>query len=278
VAGAVNPSIRAAEIEFAKRKRPDNLMAYDLVMRALPHLWAHRRSDNAEAIRLLDEARKLDPGYARATAVAAWARAQHVVYNWATDIDAVRAEGRDLIEKAAADVGDDTTALTALATATTLLLGDLDRAGHFADQALALDPNNAWAWTRRGFILAYSGNADDAITAFEHAFRLSPLDPFSFNGHIGMGFAHFVQEHHDQAIEWALRGMRQRAGMTWAYRDLAVYYALAGRADAARDAIATLVETRPELTVAKVGQALSFIAAPVLARYLEGLKLAGLRP
>ena len=59
----------------------------------MPHLWAHRRDDNAEAIRLLDEALKLDPGYARALAFAAWARAQHVVYNWSTDFAADRAEG-----------------------------------------------------------------------------------------------------------------------------------------------------------------------------------------
>ncbi len=75
VVGAIQPSIRAAEIALAKRKRPENLVAYDLVMRALPHLWAHRAEDNAEAIRLLDEARRLDPGYARAIALAAWARA-----------------------------------------------------------------------------------------------------------------------------------------------------------------------------------------------------------
>ncbi len=74
VAGAVNPSIQLAEIALARRKRPESLAAYDLVMRSLPHLWAHRREENAEAIRLLDEARRLDPGYARAIAVAAWAR------------------------------------------------------------------------------------------------------------------------------------------------------------------------------------------------------------
>ncbi len=53
--------------------------------------------DNAEAIKLLDEAMQLDPGYARATAIAAWARAQHVVYNWTDDIEAIRAEGERLI-------------------------------------------------------------------------------------------------------------------------------------------------------------------------------------
>src|SRR5258708_19178052 len=49
VAGALRPSIRAAEIALARRKRPENLAAYDLVLKALPHLWAHRRDHHAHA-------------------------------------------------------------------------------------------------------------------------------------------------------------------------------------------------------------------------------------
>ncbi len=276
VAGAVHPALRAAEIALARRKRPENLAAYDLVLRSLPHLWAHRRDENAEAIALLDRAREIDPNYPRATAIAAWARAQHVVYTWTDDIEAARAEGKRLIEEAATSVGDDPMALAALATATTLLLGDLDRAGHFADRALALDPNNAWAWTRRGFIEAYRGRAVEAIAAFEHAARLSPLDPFSFNGYIGLGFANFVLERYDEAIQWTLRAMREREGMTWAYRDLGVFYALAGKLPEGRIAIVKLLDTRPGLTVQQVGQALRFIEPTILARYLEGLRIAGL--
>jgi adenylate cyclase len=276
VAGAVHPSIREAEIAHARRKRPESLAAYDLVLRAMPHLWAHRREDNSEAIRLLDEARALDPGYARATAVAAWARAQHVIYNWAPDIEAVRAEGRQLIEAAATEVGDDPTALTALATATALLLGDLERAGHFADRALTLDPNNAWAWTRRGFIKAYRGQPAEAIAAFERATELSPLDPFSFNSYIGLGFANFALGNYDEAIAWTQKAMREKGGMTWAYRDLAVFFAHAGRQEQAANAVRALLDARPGLTVAEAGHALSFIEPTLLQRYLDGLRMAGL--
>ena len=36
VVGAIAPSLRRAEIERVKRKRPDSLDAYDLVLRAQP--------------------------------------------------------------------------------------------------------------------------------------------------------------------------------------------------------------------------------------------------
>ena len=277
VAGALRPSIRAAEIALAKRKRPENLAAYDLVLKALPHLWAHRRDDNAEAIRLLDHARKLDPSYGRATAVAAWARAQHVVYNWTTDVDTHRAEGGRLIEEASNTVGDDPTGLTALATAVTLLTGDLDRAHYFVDRALTLDPNHAWAWTRRGFICVYRGDAEEAITGFERALRLSPLDPFSFNSYIGLGLSNFALGKPDEAVQWTRRAMREKVGMTWAYRDLATFLAAAGKVDEAKAALAKLLETRPHLTVSGVASALRFMEPGLLGRYVEGLRIAGLR-
>ena len=39
VVAAIEPSLRQAEIERVKRKRPDSLDAYDLVLRALPHVY-----------------------------------------------------------------------------------------------------------------------------------------------------------------------------------------------------------------------------------------------
>ena len=185
-------------------------------------------------------------------------------------------EGQALIEAAADAVGDDPTALTALATATTLLLGDLDRAQYFVDRALALDPNNAWAWTRRGFICVYRGDAEEAITGFERAMRLSPLDPFSFNCFTGMGFAKFADGRFAEAARWTERALREKAGMTWAYRDLAVFLAHAGEEAGAARRSASCWRSRPHVTVSGVGDALRFIEPKLLARYLEGLRMAGL--
>ncbi len=276
VAGALHPSIRAAEIDQARRKRPGSMAAYDLVLRALPNLWTHRAEANAEAIRLLDEAHRIDPGYGRASAFAAWARAQQVVYNWADDIARMRAEGGRLIELAADTVNDDPTALCALSTASMLLFGDLDRAQSFVDRALLIDANLAWGWTRRGFLNVYRGDADAGTACFERAIRLSPLDPFSFNCYIGLGLARFAAGQPVEAVEWTRRAMREKVGLTWAYRDLAAFLAAAGRIDEARAAIARFRETHPHATVAEVADALRFMEPALLARYLGGLRQAGL--
>jgi hypothetical protein len=52
--GAIEPSIRRAEIERARRKRPENLDAYDLYyLRALPMAWAFPPEETSKAIPLL---------------------------------------------------------------------------------------------------------------------------------------------------------------------------------------------------------------------------------
>lgn len=276
VAGALHPSIRAAEIDLARRKRPDNLAAYDLVMRALPHLWAHRRAENAEAIRLLNEALAADAACARAGALAAWAHAQQIVYNWTSDFAAERAEGLRLIEASSEGAHDDPTALTALSTAIMLLVADLDRAEVFVDRALMLDCNHAWAWTRRGFLDVYRGDAASGSACFERAIRLSPLDPFSFNSYIGLGLAAFAAGRPEEALRWTQRALREKPGMTWAYRDLATFRAHAGEMEGAREALAVLLASRPGLNIATVADALRFMEAGLLQRYLDGLRTAGL--
>lgn len=277
VAGALHPSIRAAEIALARRKRPENLAAYDLVLRAMPYLWAHRRDDNSEAIRLLGDALELDPSYGRAAALAAWARAQHIVYNWTTDLAGERQAGQRLVEMAADSVDDDPTGLTALATAIMLLFADLDRAQHFVDRALAIDPNHAWAWTRLGFLNVYRGDAATGITCFERAIALSPLDPFSFNCFIGLGLAAFASGKSAEGANWTRRAMREKVGMTWAYRDLAVFLAHAGDLAGARQALDRLIASRPNLTLSVVAESLGFMEPSLLERYVEGLRIAGLR-
>jgi adenylate cyclase len=276
VASAIQPSIRRAEVERARSKRPDSLAAYDMVMRAFPHLWAHRPEDNGEAIALLTRALALDANYGLAAALAAWAHGQQVAYNWSTDFAAERQAAQRLIEQATMVVSDDPTALTALASAMMQVGGDVAQAAAFADQALVLDPNHAWAWMRRGFGQVYLGNPEEGLVAFQRSDRLSPLDPFAFNVHLGMGLAHFAAGRPLQALQFARQALSERPGLTWPHRDIAVYKAHQGDIPGAREALAQFLEKRPGMTLAGAADSLRFMEPSLLTRYLRGLSLAGL--
>ena len=276
VASAIQPSIRRVEVARARSKRPDTMAAYDMVMRALPHLWAHRMDENLQAIAYLDKALQLEPDCALAAAFCSWAHGQQVAYTWATDVIAERREGERLIELAARSGDDDPTALTAVASAMMLLGGDVRQAANFAERALKLDPNHAWAWMRLAYGLVYLGQAVEALKAFEQSARLSPLDPFAFNVHLGMGLAHFSAGRPEKAIEMARQALAERPGLTWPYRDLATYYSVAGKLEQARDALRKFVHQRPAMTVATLRDSLRFMEPPLLDRYIDGLEQAGL--
>jgi TolB-like protein len=276
VASAIQPSIRRVEVERARSKRPETLAAYDLVMRALPHLWAHRASDNTEAIDYLAKALQLEPTYGLAAALGAWARGQQVAYTWSPDIALDRREGERLIEVATQTVGDDPTALVALASAMMTLGGDVRQAAMFTDRALQLDPNNAWGWMRRGYGQVYLGNPEEALKAFEQSARLSPLDPFAFSVHLGMGLSHFAAGRPDRAIDLARQALAERPGLTWPYRDLAAYYSAAGKLDQARDALEKFMAFRPVTSVPSLRDGLRFMEPNLLDRYVNGLQQAGL--
>ena len=76
VIGAVMPKLRQSEIERARRKPPDNLQAYDLYLRSLPHAWANSPEEVDKAIELIDAALRIDPNYAAAHGIAAWCHFQ----------------------------------------------------------------------------------------------------------------------------------------------------------------------------------------------------------
>lgn len=276
VASAIQPSIRRAEIDRARSKRSETLAAYDLVMRAFPHLWAHRPHENAEAIALLNRALTLEPNYGLAAALAAWAHGQQVAYNWSPDFAAERKRAEAYIEQAIMWVHDDPTALTAIASAMMQVGGDVAQAAAFADQALALDPNHAWAWMRRGFGQVYLGNPEEGLLAFERSARLSPLDPFAFNVHLGMGLAHFSAGRPQISVRLARQALSERPGLVWPYRDLASYYGTMDELPAARDALIRFTSEHAGVTLKSVKDGLRFMEAGLLGRYLEGLARAGL--
>jgi len=61
VIGAVEPTLRKAEVERARRKRPESLDAYDLFLRALPLAATAMPEDADKALDLLEKAIRLEP-------------------------------------------------------------------------------------------------------------------------------------------------------------------------------------------------------------------------
>ncbi len=220
VAGALQPSVRIAEIERSRRKRPQDLGSYDYTMRAMPHVWALEKEESARAIELLEKALAIDPDYPLALSLAGWCHAQRSVYNWADDIAESQAKARSLAERAAEMSGDDPVILAVLGAVHTFVRNH-GTARILLERAVALDPNAAWAWCRLGWLENYADQPQKAIANFERALRLSPIDPMNFNNYVGIGSAHEIAQEYDEAAALYRRALQERPNARWIYRNLA---------------------------------------------------------
>jgi adenylate cyclase len=274
VAGALQPSIRIAEIERSRRKRPQDLGSYDFTMRAMPHVWALEKEESGKALELLERALAIDPAYPLALSLAGWCHAQRSVYNWAEDIPLSQAMARSLAERAAEMSGDDPVILAVLGAVHTFVRNH-GTARVLLERAVTLDPNAAWAWSRLGWLENYADQPLKGIANFERALRLSPIDPMNFNNYVGMGSAHEIAQEYDEAAAYYRRALEERPNANWIYRNLAAVLSGAGRVEEAKQVFAELMRYYPDLTISKFKQAMVFSPA-VLNRMGENLRKLGL--
>ncbi|MGA9567824.1 MAG: adenylate/guanylate cyclase domain-containing protein, partial [Candidatus Korobacteraceae bacterium] len=274
VAGALQPSIRIAEIERSRRKRPQDLGSYDYTMRAMPHVWALEKEESGKALQLLEKALAIDPEFPLALSLAGWCHAQRSVYNWADDIAESQALARSLAERAAEMSGDDPVILAVLGAVHTFVR-NFGTARVLLERAVILDSNAAWAWSRLGWLENYADQPQKAIDNFERALRLSPIDPMNFNNYVGLGSAHEVAQEYDKAAAFYRRALEERPNAGWIYRNLSSSLSGAGRVEEAKLAFAEMMRSYPDLTVAKFKQAMVFSTGP-LNRMAENLRKLGL--
>jgi TolB-like protein len=202
VVGAVEPSVRLAEVERARRKRPESLDAYDLYLRALPHAWAWAPAEAEKAIEYLEAALRIDPGYVAAHGLAAWCNGIFAVVDPGHPGRSVSVQhGRAVL---GSDT-DDSLALAFAAWALAIVERDYDVALDAIRRALAITPNSPVVLSLGAVVYAFAGRFDAAIKNAEASLRLSPFDPMRFVAEMAAAYGHFFTERYDEAAEAAQR-------------------------------------------------------------------------
>jgi len=257
VAGALQPSIRLAEVERVRHKRPQDMGAYDYAMRAMPHVWVLEKDSATQALDLLNRALAIDPDYPLALALTAWCWAQRSVYNWVDDLSDAKARALTLAERAA-NLSSDEPLILAVLGATHTFAKNYGTARVLLERAVTLDPNAAWALSRLGWLEVYADRPDKALVHLEHARRLSPLDPMNFNNLVGLGCAHHLKGEYETAAALFQRALQERPNAHWIHRNLGPSLFCAGRLEEARASCAALMAAYPDLTVRKFNEAMVF--------------------
>jgi len=203
VIGAVEPKLRKAEIERARRKRPENIDAYDLFLRALPFAATAMPENADKALHLLEEAIRLEPDYAVVHGFIAWCHEQRYLrggLNAETRATALR-HARAAIETG----GDDAMALAMGGFVIGVLERDYPTALDALDHSVSLSPSSALAFGFNSIIRAWMGDDETAIAHARTAIRLSPYDPLIYLPNVGLAYAQLFSGNFEEAANAANR-------------------------------------------------------------------------
>ena len=163
VVAAIEPQLYAAESFRSQRKTPDNMAAWDLVMRALQHYWRVTRQDNLAAQALLEKSIAMDPGYGQALSLLAACHMFAAHMGWVGMAKAVPIAERAALAAIRAD-SEDAWAHFALASVYLFNKRLEDSVAEF-DLALRLNPNFSPARGIYGVALSYRGRWQEGLSS-----------------------------------------------------------------------------------------------------------------
>jgi TolB-like protein len=274
IVAAVEPQLYAAENFRARRKPPDSLDAWDLVMRALSHYWRVTRQDNIVAQALLEKAIAIDPNYGQALGVLAVSHTFGAYMGWADMATSLPIAERAAVAAIRAD-SEDSWAHHALACVYLVTRRFEDSRAEF-EWALSLNPNFSLAQGIYGLQLAFCGQWEEALEAAGRALRMSPRDPLCALYYGVASYAQFVGRNYDEAMRLSREAIRLRSDYVGGHRLLTAAAAMAGQADVATAALEELRHAQPNISLAWISEQLPFKREADRDHYIEAFRRAGL--
>jgi adenylate cyclase len=240
IVGAIALQIELTERAKATRRRPDNLSAYEIALRA----WAHQlegrdKSDRAiieQAIREAKQALAIDTNCVRALHALSRAQGSALFLRLASDREHAIREAQWAAARAIELDGTDALSY-ALRGMGAILGGQLDRypaALADARRAHEMNPNDAFILRIVGDLEAGIGEAERAIEHLHQVLRLNPRDPQSHITYSTLAFASFAAKQYAEGMDWASRALNDRPQMVQAHTNLVGCLVGVGEIDKAR--------------------------------------------
>lgn len=272
VVGALEPTLRRIEIERVKRKRPESLDAYDLVLRAMPYAYSHIAADATAAIPLLQKALELEPDYPAAHAPLA------LSYFARYSRGGLRSEDRAAAirhARAASAAGDDATALGIAGFVVSLVEHDQPAAIALFDRALSISASNIFALWCSAIALSWMGQTETAIERAQRALQLSPLDPLNYLAYNALAMSYFQTRRYGEAYEAARHSVRLNANFSVSQSFLVTALVGLGRVEDARVAVKRLLAVDPTFTIKRFAVTVAFDPS-VFQPFSDAWRVAGI--
>jgi TolB-like protein len=275
VIAAIEPKLLEAEGNRSQDRSSEDLGAWEMVIHANSLFWRMTPSEGATAIGILHRAVERYPDYAPAHSMLAFMLlvSSHLNLTFSEGIQLTQAA--ELGARAAELDDSDPWAHLALGYVAFMQRRNAESTAEF-HRALELNPNFAAAHGYWGWVLAFDGQSDDAISHLEQALRLSPHDPQNSIFNIGLAVPHYLAGRYGEAVAACRKAFQQRSGLMRGARIYVASLAQAGHLEEARAALARIKEAQPYLSIAWIEQNIPYAPGP-MAKFLEGMRKAGLQ-
>jgi adenylate cyclase len=273
VVGAIEPSIKQAEMNRARTKPTSNLDAYDYYLQAFQQATLYTREGSDAALDYIRRAIALDPGYALAKAFLSVTYRLRWIQGWGAPGDPEKglAAAREAIV-----LGSDDPSVLQWAGHTLGFWGDYDRSIALLEKAARLNVNGSQILASLGWVKVYACiDTERAIAHFERSIRLSPRDPEMASTLTGIAFAHLIEGHNEQALAFAQRSIDEGPQFTSGHRVKITALIFLNREQEARAAAEMLLTYDPQFTISS--RLPGYRNGDFQQRYHAALKAAGLR-
>ena len=274
IVGRIDPVILHIE---GKPKRRDDYGATGLLLHAIPLTFSMEREQYEKAGRLIQQALALESDNAM---VHAWAAHWHLFYGgqgWAKDFDKTNEQVQQHALKAITLDPENAEALGIYAHSCSRIAGDFDRALVFFDRALRLNPSSAFNWALSALTYCYVGEPDAALQRLKRYRELaSPELYFSYFEHF-YTIAYTFKGDYERAVLAGRRAVEANPDFVNGYKPLIASLGHLRLRDEAPLYVRKLLALEPDFTVEKFEQTYPIKKANDRERYVEGLRLAGVR-
>ena len=276
--GGLGGKLAQAEVARLAGKDPNSFTAYDYLMRGWYEWHKFTRESNAAARDLFEQARKIDPNYARAYAGLAWAHADDYDYEWTDDYKKTLKLTLEMAETAVRLDPNDYQAQWALGWACLYNRQYENAMAHYL-RARELNPNDAELLAEMANFLIWIGEPKQAIEQVKEAIR---LNPFHENWYVEyLGWAYEEADMPKKAIEvfeQAIDLQNPDEDGLWYFPFIAAAYAdpTVGRMDDARKIVNTLLSRKPEYSTSEaLSHAYPYKTKELIDKFVNAVRRAG---
>ncbi|MFQ5545397.1 MAG: adenylate/guanylate cyclase domain-containing protein [Acidiferrobacterales bacterium] len=267
---ALPERIEAADLERGRRKRTEQMVAYDYFLRGREFHHKFEQEACRKGVELLEKAVELDPNFALGWAWLSCTVGQAWTRSYMPDSERLWKRCVTAAHKSM-ELDENDSECHRIVSEIRLLEEKYDEAEYHNKRGLEVNPNNPLLLAQRGYLLAYVGRPDEGVEWINKVIRLDPFHPEAYYANLGI-VLHATHKY-AEAIDVFKRVPAPKATHQ-AYRISC--HAKLEQISQMDECKNKLFELDPDFTISSYAKFLRYKNPADLDHYLDGLRKAGL--